>query len=135
MPVIHIPRTLRERLGEQGADELANLLNRATEDASRDTLVLAEEKYERRLSQEMAMMNQNVTETRAELNQHIAEVKTELDQRITEVKTELDQRITEVEARLQTQLAETKADLIRWMFIFWVGQLATILGVLFVFFK
>jgi len=36
-------------------------------------------------------------------------------------------------------LAETKAELIKWMFIFWVGQFASIVGVLtailFAFFK
>jgi len=146
LPVISIPRTLRQQLGDQGTDDLADLLNRTAEEARRDTLVLAEEKYERRLSEELAVTNQNITDTRAELQQNITEVKTELQQNITEVraelqqnitevKTELDQRITEVESRLQTQLAETKADLIRWMFIFWVGQLAAILSMLFVFFK
>lgn len=100
MPVINITKTLRQKLGDQRADDLVDLLNRATEDAREDTLALAEEKYERRLGEEMAMMNQNITEARTELDQHITETKTELDQRITETKTELDQRITEVESRL-----------------------------------
>jgi len=38
-------------------------------------------------------------------------------------------------AALKIQSAEVKADLIRWMFIFWVGQLGAILGILLVFFK
>ncbi len=112
MPVISVPRALRQQLGDDGADDLVDLINRATEDAKEDTLVLAEEKYERRLSEEMAVVNRN----------------------ITEVETRLDKRITEVETRLQTQLAETKSELIRWMFIFWVGQLAAMLGILFAFF-
>ena len=33
-------------------------------------------------------------------------------------------------AELAKQLAETKAELIKWMFIFWVGQFASIVGVL-----
>jgi hypothetical protein len=38
-------------------------------------------------------------------------------------------------AALKVQIAEVKADLIRWMCIFWGGQLGAILGILFVFFK
>ena len=41
--------------------------------------------------------------------------------------------------RLEKTIAETKAELIKWMFIFWVGQFASIVGVitaiLFAFFK
>ena len=40
---------------------------------------------------------------------------------------------------LAKQLAETKAEIIKWMFIFWIGQFASIVGVitaiLFAFFK
>ena len=39
----------------------------------------------------------------------------------------------------KTDLAETKAEIIKWMFIFWIGQFASIVGVLtailFAFFK
>jgi hypothetical protein len=33
------------------------------------------------------------------------------------------------------ELAETKAELIKWMFIFWVGQLAATFGLLYFFIK
>ena len=135
MPVISIPGTLRQQLGDQGTDALADLLNRTAEEARRDTLVLAAERYERRISEKMAITNQNISHVSAELQQNVTDARAELQQDIAEMKTELDQRLTEFESRLQTQLAETKADLIRWMFIFWVGQLAAILSILFVFFK
>ena len=38
-------------------------------------------------------------------------------------------------AQVETKIAEAKADLIKWMFIFWVGQGATTLGILFAFFR
>ncbi len=143
MPVISVPRTLRQQLGDDGADDLVNLINRATEDAKEDTLVLAEERYERRLSEETSGVNQNIAETRAALKQEIAETaaalkqeiaetRAELRQEIAETRAELRQEIVETRGELQTQLAETKSDLIRWMFIFWVGQLAAMLGILFV---
>lgn len=33
-----------------------------------------------------------------------------------------------------TGIAETKAELLRWMFIFWVGQVGVMTGILFAFF-
>jgi hypothetical protein len=38
-------------------------------------------------------------------------------------------------ANLQKQISEAKADNIKWMFIFWIGQVGTILGIIFIFFK
>ncbi|MFH1838581.1 MAG: hypothetical protein ABH808_03785 [Candidatus Kuenenbacteria bacterium] len=32
-------------------------------------------------------------------------------------------------------IANTKAEIIKWMFIFWIGQIGAILGILFIFFK
>lgn len=37
--------------------------------------------------------------------------------------------IAKLEGRLETKIAESKADMIKWMFIFWIGQLAAIAGI------
>jgi hypothetical protein len=36
-----------------------------------------------------------------------------------------------IEQKFEVRLAETKAELIRWMFIFWVGQLTSTIGIVF----
>jgi len=38
-------------------------------------------------------------------------------------------------SNLRIEMREMKAELIKWMFIFWVGQFASITAVLFLFFK
>ncbi len=38
-------------------------------------------------------------------------------------------------AELEAAITKFKVDLIRWMFIFWVGQIGVITGILFAFFK
>jgi len=47
--------------------------------------------------------------------------------------------LTELKAATKADLAEMKAEIIKWMFIFWIGQFASIVGVLtvilFAFFK
>ena len=38
-------------------------------------------------------------------------------------------------ANVRNEIANTKADMIKWMFIFWVGQLAAMFGLLYFFLK
>ena len=42
----------------------------------------------------------------------------------------LDQRIAEVRADFRTELANLKAELVRWMFLFWVGTVGTLIALL-----
>lgn len=57
------------------------------------------------------------------------------ERRLAEEIGNVEKKITETKSDLVTLISETKAELIKWMFIFWVGQIAVILGILFAFFK
>jgi septal ring factor EnvC (AmiA/AmiB activator) len=61
----------------------------------------------------------------------LAEVKSELRVEISEVKSELKAEI----AQVRVEISEVKSELIKWMFIFWAGQLAAIFGLLYFFIK
>jgi len=102
MPIVAVEEPLREKLGSEAVASLIRLISQSQAEQKRDTLEIVEEKFERRLSQEIG---------------------------------KLDVKITETKADLMTQISQTRADLIKWMFIFWVGQVAVILGMLFAFFK
>ncbi len=43
--------------------------------------------------------------------------------------------IITVEEKFERRLLETKADIIKWMFIFWVGQIGVLVAILSLFFK
>ena len=43
--------------------------------------------------------------------------------------------LEKLEERFERRLAETKTDIIKWMFIFWVGQVVSIVGILSAFFR
>jgi len=60
----------------------------------------------------------------------MAEVEKRLDHRITEEVAKLDRRITEEVSRLEVTLSERYAGLVRWMFIFWAGQIGVIAALL-----
>jgi len=46
-----------------------------------------------------------------------------------------ERRLSQEIGKLDVKISETEADLIKWMCIFWVGQVGLILGILFAFFK
>lgn len=98
MAVITVPRVLREKPGEDGADSLVELMNKADAVVKEDVLVFVEEKFERRLVEELAKVNVKMAQT-------------------------------------NVKIAETKSEIVRWMFIFWAGQIGVMIGILFAFFR
>jgi len=109
MPVVAVGKPLRLKLGDAGTDSLVQFINEALAEQKNDILTFVEEKFERRLSE------------------NIAGVETKIGK--------LETKIAETKAELTTEIANTRSELIKWMFIFWVGQLGMILGILFAFFK
>ncbi len=47
----------------------------------------------------------------------------------------LTEEISQLRMELRVEIQTTRADLIKWMFIFWIGQAATTLGIVFAFLK
>ena len=80
MTVISIPKILRDKLTDEGADAFVEILNKVEDRTQKAVLEIAEERFEKRL-------------------------------------------------------AQIETSIIRWMFIFWVGQVGTITAILFAFFK
>ncbi len=102
MEIVAIPRVLRQKWGEDEVDAVIDLINKSNLKLKEDVLVFVEDKFERRLTEEMAKVNQRITEEISRVNQKIS---------------------------------ESHANLIKWMFIFWMGQIGMMLGILFAFFK
>jgi len=157
MAILTVPRVLREKLGEEGAEALVELLNTIGHQERDNLLVLVEERFARRVGEESAHLKGHVSEVKsvlegqireveAKLENQIREVEAKLEKRITEVEAKLEKRITEVEAKLEkrvgeleskfeVRLAQVRADLIRWMFIFWAGQIGVLVALLALFFR
>jgi ABC-type phosphate transport system auxiliary subunit len=72
--------------------------------------------------------NETDTTYRAELRElndlNFARFDAKLEQRVAEVKSELRQEM----AQLRTELADLRANLIKWMFLFWMGQAGLTVG-------
>lgn len=143
MAIITIPKILQEKLTDKGADALVRILNVVEERSQSHTLEIAEERFEKRLITEAAQiradLKSEIISAKAELKDEIATVRADL--RITgeRLSKRIETEIANLRTELKTDTANTKSELIKWMFIFWVGQFASIVGVLtailFAFFK
>jgi len=62
-----------------------------------------------------------------------AKIKDANEQNLKVVATKED--IANLRAELKTDIAETKADIIKWMFIFWIGTIGVLSGIIIVLFN
>jgi BMFP domain-containing protein YqiC len=146
MAILTVPRVLREKLGEEGAEALVELLNTIGHQERDNLLVLVEERFARRVGEESAHLKGHVSEVKsvlegqireveAKLENQIREVEAKLANQIREVETKLEKRVGELESKFEVRLAQVRADLIRWMFIFWAGQIGVLVALLALFFR
>lgn len=98
MAKIVVGLALRDRLGDSGSRELNEFVSRHS-DAVR--------------AEAMEICNARVNGLTAE----ILEVKTELLEKIGDLKVDLTER-----------LAAMRVELLRWSFVFWIGQVAAMFG-------
>jgi hypothetical protein len=54
----------------------------------------------------------------------------QIDRRIVEVSGNFDRRLAEEMSQLRLEMAAMKVDLLKWNFLFWIGQLAAMTGIL-----
>ena len=62
----------------------------------------------------------------AKLEQRAAELGAKIEHRVAELRTYLETRLAEQDSKLNQQ----RAELVRWMFVFWIGTLAPLAGLI-----
>ncbi len=110
---VQVPAVLRERLGEEASGELGELIGRAGQRWREDVLELATERFGKMLAEEGGKIRVEIANLRAELKGDIAALRAELKGDI---------------AALRADVKGDIAGLMKWSFVFWVGQTAVILG-------
>ena len=90
MAVIAFPKILTDRLTDEGARALAEILDRVEESSKSNSLEAAENRFEKRLAEELGKLR----------------------------------------SEMHDELGKLRSDVIRWMFIFWIGQAATVIGIM-----
>ena len=135
MAIISIPKPLREKLGEEGTDALVHVLNENEKELKSSVIEFAAQRFEQTLSREIAGVRVELagSEKRFEkrLTEQIAGVRVEL----AGSEKRFEQRLTEQIADLRGRIDKSKSDTIKWMFLFWIGQIGAVLGIILTVFR
>ena len=67
MPVLTVEKPLKQALGDDGTDSLIRLLNQVQQEQKGDILEFVEEKFERRLSEEISNVRVDMHKNHASL--------------------------------------------------------------------
>ena len=62
-------------------------------------------------------------------------VEEKFERRLSEELGKLRVEMAEMKSELNNKMGSMRADIIKWMFVFWVGQIGVTIGILFAFFK
>jgi len=112
-----VPVALAERLGESGSAALAEMFeanNRACADA---VMTQCAERFERRLVEETSKLRVEMAQMGASLRQEMAQLGGSLRQEIAELRGDL-----------REDIATGRFELLKWAFLFWVGQVVSVVG-------
>ncbi|MEO5360651.1 MAG: hypothetical protein H7843_09400 [Nitrospirota bacterium] len=115
MSVVTIPRSVREHLGDAASEDLAALINDIDIGARKDAIAIAEERFGRRLVEESAKL-------RVEIGK--------INERITLEIGKVNERISEETGKLHIELEKYSKENVKWMFLFWIGQLAATFAII-----
>ncbi len=133
--IIAIPEALREKLGPEGARALAELLNEVSVQTRGDVIEIAASRFERRLAEEIGGL-------RAEFSSEIAALRAEFSSESAALRADMGSQIGSLRADMGSEIGSLRADMgafegriTRWMFVFWLGQIGALLGILFAFFR
>jgi len=94
--------------------------------------ILAEafEELEKRYPQILDMATKkDLTETELKLTKEIEQVRKEMKEMELRLQGEIEQVRLEIE-QVRKEISETKASLVKWMFLFWTGQIIAFAGLL-----
>ena len=143
MQIVVLPEVIEQKLKVSERREVIDFINDLVADTSdglkKDIVEILEEKFEKKLSIELVNLKLELMEKNSslaeQLNERITKLEMQLNERITNTEAQLNEKITTGNERLRAELVEkianSKADMIKWMFIFWIGNVITIIGGLF----
>ena len=103
-----VPAALRARLGDDATFGLIEVLDSDRKEWSEHVLSVAADRFERRLTEEISALR---VEVRDALHDGLSSVRQEM-------------------ASVRQEMATTRVEMLKWSFLFWVGQIAAMAGLL-----
>jgi hypothetical protein len=117
---------LHARLGQEGAAGLLELLETARQEWTAEVVGAVGERFERRLVQETSAVRVEMAQLGAGLRQEMAEMRADLLQGDASLRLEMREGF----ATIRQEMADQRFELLKWAFIFWVGQFFAVASLL-----
>ncbi|NOT09945.1 MAG: hypothetical protein HOP28_17270 [Gemmatimonadales bacterium] len=138
MPVTtRLLHRLNEALGDDAADDLLACFREASEvnrAAVRELAELYITRSEARIDQRMAELRGDLHSAldvhRGEIGSALAELRGEFRSSIGELRGEFRSALGAFRGEMRSDLANQRAELLKWMFLFWAGTVVPLAGLL-----
>ncbi len=138
MAVIAIPSILRDKLGDEGVEAFTEVIKEIDLEARKESITIVEERFERRLAEETGKLKTDlmteIGKNRVDLMAEIGKNRIEIGKNRVDLMAEIANNRVEIE-KIRVEVAASKADTLRWMFIFWIGQIGVLSGIIFAMLK
>ena len=136
-----VVRALREKLGDEAMGGLQNFVDDAGRRWKDDVLTLTGERFNNRLGEELGAfrldMAKEFAAVRVEAAKEFAAVRGEMAKEFAAVRGEMAKEFAAVRgemakefAAVRGEMAETRFSMLKWAFVFWVGQLVAMTGIM-----
>lgn len=112
-------RALREKLGDEAMGGLQNFVDDAARRWKDEVLALAGERFDRKLGEALGGL-------RLDMAKEFAAVRVEMAKEFAVLRGEMAKEF----AAVRGEMAETRFTMVKWAFVFWVGQLVAMTGVM-----
>jgi hypothetical protein len=126
-------RALHDRLGDAAMSDL-QLFVEDTGQQWRDDVIAAAERFDGRLRDETNALRIDMTKefaaVRVDMAKEFAAVRREMATEFAAVQGEMAREFAAVRSEMAGGLASARADLLKWSFLFWVGQFAAVSGMM-----
>ena len=125
-----MPAGLRDRLGKEASHGLLELLDCSQREWKADVIGASTERFERRLVEETATLRVQIAHVESSLRQEMAAMRADLRQGVAAMGADLRQDMSVMSASLRQEAALNRVELFKWCFLFWIGQVLAITGIM-----
>jgi len=146
VPLAKLSERFYQKFGHELVEELVTWLNQMDTTYRTDLRELNElnfSRFDSKLEQRTVELESRIDHVAAQLDAKIDHVAAQLDAKIDRVAAQLVAKIDRVAAQLDAKIdgaaaglrqgmGNLRAGLIKWMFVFWIGQAATTIALVFV---
>lgn len=141
MDIGRVPEALQEKLGVEATAGLLQLLDGTQREWRADVIAACTDRFERRLVEEIASVRIQIAEVEASIRRDMADMGASIRREMAEMGAGIRGEVADMGAGLRREIivmgtdlrlemASGRVELLKWCFLFWVGQVVAIGGLM-----